>query len=287
MDDDLLGILFGLDDHDAEVRETYLSPAFGYPGSKAKAIRNILPHLPYTSMYCEPFGGSGAILLARRPSRLEVFNDRFSGVTSFYRALRDRKEELIERLSVLIHSREEFIWSQRTWKDCGDIVERAARWYYCVRNSFGSQGLYFGRSKNPKALFANKLHTNLNLFHTIHERIKNVQIENLTWQHCFTDYDHDDCVWYLDPPYYKATKGMYECELPDEEHVELLERAWNLKGFVAVSGYANDLYSRFPWSYIYTWEQASTTLGIANTQSNNLSGVVLERGTATEVLYIR
>lgn len=285
--DDLLGLLFSLDNHDAEVREDYVRAPFGYPGSKAKAIKQILPHLPYRSMYCEPFGGTGSILLARNPSRLEIFNDRFSGVTSFYRALRDHKDALTTRLSFLIHSREEFMWSAKTWPDCEDIVERAARWFYAVRNSFGSQGMYFGRSKNPKALFADKLQNGLELFHDIHERIKNVQIENLSWQHCFTDYDHEECVWYLDPPYYKATKGMYECEMPDSEHVELLERAFQLKGWVAISGYPNELYDKYPWSKIVTWEQSSTTLGMATTESNNLAGTDLLRQNAREVLYIR
>lgn len=285
--DDFLGALFSLTSHDGEVREDYQSPPFGYPGSKAKSIHQIVPHLPIRDMYCEPFGGSGAVLLARHESKLEIFNDRFSGVTAFYRALRDHKQKLIDRLSVLIHSREEFIWCRRTWQNAEDLVERAARWYYCVRCSFGSQGMYFGRSRSPKALFSQKLQNGVEHFPAIHERIKNVQIENLPWQQCFEDYDHEDCVWYLDPPYYQVTKGMYECEFPDTEHVELLERAFSLRGFVAVSGYPNSLYDRYPWSKIITWEQATSTLGLAYTESNNLAGHDLERKIAMEVLYIK
>jgi DNA adenine methylase len=283
--------LFSLHDNDDEIRENYVRAPFGYPGSKSKCLKNILPNLPYTTMYCEPFGGSGAVMLARKPSKLEIFNDRFSGVTCFYRVLQQRKQldALCERLQFLIHSREEFIWCRSTWKDCEDEVERAARWFYTVRNSFGSQGMYFGRSKNPKALFAPKLQESLVSFYDLHNRICNVQIENLDWRVCFHDFNLPECVWYLDPPYYQATKGMYTCELPDHEHVELLERIQKLDGFVALSGYPNKLYDQYPWDARIVWEQGTSTLGIAYTGSNNLDAYkdVLQRKRSMEVLWIR
>lgn len=284
MQDDLLGLLLSMEREDDIVREDYVRAPFGYPGGKARSIPHILPALPYTSMYCEPFGGSGAVWLARHPSKLEIFNDRYSGVTSFFRAVRDHKKELVERLSHLIHSREEFIWCKNTWKNHDDLVERAARWYYCVRASFGAQSMYFGRSRNPKASFASKLSENLDHYHDLHDRIKNTQIENLSWQSCFDDYNHDDCVWYLDPPYYKVSKGMYEHDMPDSEHVEILERIQRLTGFVAISSYPNDLYNSYPWSRILTWEQPNNTLGIGTTMSDDDNNA---RGVVREVLYIK
>lgn len=291
--DDLFGQLMGLDNqsNDTVIREDYVRAPFGYPGSKAKAVKNILPHLPYTNMYCEPFGGSGSVLLARNECKLEIFNDRYSGVTSFYRCLQNRetKDALVDRLEFMLHSREEFIWCRSTWKDCEDIVERAARWYYTVKNSFGSQSLYFGRSRNPKTNFTAKFHNSLADFHSVHERIKNAQIENLDWRVVLNDYNHPECVWYLDPPYYQATRGMYECELPDDDHRELLERIQHLDGFVAISGYPNNLYEKYPWDKIIVWTQSSTTLGMAFTGSNNCGDFkeTLKREKAMEVLYIR
>lgn len=293
MSADLLGMLLGLDNQsvDDTVREGYVRAPFGYPGSKAKSIKNILPHLPYTDMYCEPFGGSGAVWLARNESRLEVFNDRYSGVTAFYRALKDKvtMDALVERLEFMVHSREEFTWCRSTWKDCQDIVDRAARWFYTVHNSFGSQCLYFGRSRNPANNFTAKFHNSLKTFYSVHERIKHAQIENLDWRLIFHDYNRPECVWYLDPPYYKSTKGMYECELADDEHVELLERVQHLDGFVAMSGYPNELYERYPWDKIVVWEQSTTTMGMAFTGSNKCLEFkdYLKRENAMEVLYIR
>jgi DNA adenine methylase len=291
--DDLFGMLMGMDahSHDKEKREDYVRAPFGYPGSKAKAISNILPHLPYTNMYVDVFGGSGAIWLARHPSKVEIYNDRCSGVTCFFRVCRNPNtlRALVDRLSVLIHSREEFIWSASTWRDCEEEVERAARWYYSVKCSFGSQGLYFGRTKSTKATFANKLHSNLDLFYPLHDRIKNTQIENLDWQTCLLDYNDPEAVWYLDPPYYRSSTGMYHHELSDAEHRELLERVQTLKGFVALSGYPNELYDSYEWDKRVVWEQNTTTLGMAFTGSNKLGEYkeILTRKTAMECLWIR
>ena len=50
--------------------------AFGYYGGKYSHLRWLLPLLPKTRAYCEPFGGSAAVLLNREPSPVETFNDR-------------------------------------------------------------------------------------------------------------------------------------------------------------------------------------------------------------------
>jgi len=290
MSKELLGMLNALDSHE-EVREQYTRAPFGYPGAKSRSLENILPHLPYRSGYGEPFGGSGAVLLARNASSLEIFNDRYSGVTCFYRCIRDisKMNALLDRLNLCLHSREEFIWSRDTWKNCEDEVERAARWYYMVACSFGSQGRNFGRCIKGKAQIGPKIKNNLKFFVDCHKRLLNCQIENQDWRTCLKDYDNSDFVWYLDPPYYEYAKGMYECEMSKEDHVELIERIFTLNGFVALSGYDNELYEKYPWDYKYSWMIQATALSQGFTESNNLAGKeeTMKRGMAKEVLWIK
>lgn len=287
---DMLSMFNELGSHDEEIREDYVRSAFGYPGSKSRSLDKILPLLPYRGMYCEPFGGSGSVLLARNPSKLEIFNDRYAGVVAFYRCIRDGKKcnALIDRLVFCIHAREEFIWSRDTWKNCEDDVERASRWYYMVQASFGGQGRNFGRAKKVKAQIAPKLKNNLKLFPALHNRMVHVQVENLDWRLCLRDFDDSEMVWYIDPPYYQVYSGMYECEMKDEEHRELLERIFHLKGFVALSGYNNSLYNSYRWDDKHTWEVMVSASGIAETESNNRIGTVShERRKAEETLYIK
>lgn len=290
MADDLLALFNSLDDTPV-VRENFVRAPFGYPGGKSRSLEKLLPLLPYRDAYCEPFGGSGSVLLSRRPSKLEVFNDRYAGVVAFYRCIRDYKKcrELTVRLEPWLHSREEFIWCRETWKDCEDDVERAARWYYMMVMSFGQQGRHFGRSTKGRSQMASKFHNNLKYFWPCHDRLRHVQVENQDWRECLRDYDQPEMVWYLDPPYVDYSKGMYEHDVTRREHVELLERIQALQGFVALSGYQNDLYDKYPWDQKYEWEVQVSMLGMAFTDTNNLAGreEELKRGKAKEVLWIR
>lgn len=286
--DNLLGMLNALND-DPEIRETgAIRSPFSWPGGKGRSLDHILPELPYRSSYIEPFGGSGAVLLARNESKYEVFNDRFSGVTCFYRAIRDHHEALHERLQCIIHSREEFIWCKDTWKDVENIIERAARWYYMQQCCFAGQGRNFGRSLKKSNQISLKLRNNLRYFHPCHLRLRDVLIENTDWQVCFRDFDNPDSVFYIDPPYYKYFKGIYECEMTQDEHIELCERIFRLKGFVALSGYENQLYDKYPWDKTKTWMVRESMTGMAFSDTNNLQGQDhIQRGQAREVLYIK
>jgi DNA adenine methylase len=283
---DLFAQLMSLGQED-EVREQYVRAPFPWPGGKAKSIDNILPHIPYRDFYGEPFGGSGAILLARKPSNLEVYNDKFGGITCFYRVVRNKAtyDQFMERLQLCQHSREEFIWSKKTWANCEDEIERAARWWYMVTCSFGGQGRNFGRATKSKAQFGPKLKNNLKLFHPVHQRLRDVQIENLDYRLVVKDYDSYTAVWYFDPPYYQVTTGQYECEFSDEEHKELLERVWQMKGFVAVSSYENPLYNKYPWTRKFQWKAFVTATALANTDTNNKQDQ--KRGFQNETLYIK
>lgn len=49
--------------------------AFGWYGGKFSHLDWLLPLLPETFHYCEPFGGSAAVLLNRPPSSVETYND--------------------------------------------------------------------------------------------------------------------------------------------------------------------------------------------------------------------
>jgi DNA adenine methylase len=268
--DDLTGLMLGL--HDAEsVRESILKPPFGYQGSKFRLVKQILPLLPYRTAYIEPFGGSFAVGLSRKPSKLEVFNDRYSGVVAFYRCIRDKEkaEQLKARLEVCLHAREEFIWCRDTWKNPEDEVERAARWYYSIEMSFGCQGRNFARATKSTCSQGRSFHAGLDRFMEIHRRMKNVQVENQDFRMLIKDFDSPDVVWYMDPPYFDCYP-TYEKDLTKEEHTEFLERIFHMQGFVAVSGYPNWLYDdpKWPWDSRHSWEVAEMTNGFCYTETN-------------------
>jgi len=259
---DLLDVFksLGEDDEKNEVdvnREKYVRAPFGWPGGKYKELKHILPHLPYRDSYIEPFGGSGAVLLARHPSPMETYNDRYSGVVAFYRCIRDREkcEKLIDRLEWCRHAREEFIWCKETWENCQDDVERAARWFYMVSFSFTNQGKAFGRVTHSTSIIGTRLHGHLKEFKRIHTRLARVQIENLDFRTCLVDYDHIGAVYYLDPPYLNYAGEAYNNTFTENDHKEMCDMIFRMKAYVALTGYPNSIYNKYTWDSYYEWDK--------------------------------
>ena len=287
----LLNSLMGLDDSIKGKNEIVRAP-FKYPGGKAKSVGKIIPLLDDRDGYCEPFGGSGAVLLARKPANLEIFNDRFAGVTCFYQCLRDERlmNQLCDKIELTIHSREEFTICRDTWENCNDPVERAFRWYYALYYSFGGLGRHWGRGRRANSVgrVAGVIKSRLKMFPMIHERLKHVQIENRGAIECIKEYDSPDMVFYLDPPYVDAYRGTYKHEMTIDEHKELIDVIFNCEGFVAVSGFSNPLYDNQDWDDMVTWERRTTIgaegdIGDSFTSPDGYS----RRGNVEEVLWIK
>ena len=268
-----------------------LRAPFGYPGGKTKSVPNILKHLPYKKIYVEPFGGSAAVLLARQPVDLEVYNDRYGGVVAFYRCLRnpEKYQQLIDYLELTVHSREDFVDAKETWCNEPDDIVRAAKWYYMVNYSFAAVGRNFGRTTTSKGHLSGKIRNKLKHFDHLHNRLKRVQIENQDWLDCMRDYDGKDTVFYIDPPYVDAYPGTYKYEMKHDDHRRLLETIFSLRGFCAVSGYSNTLYENQSWDAKYSWETFVSIEGCAFTEGNCKLALkdVAKRSNIEEVLWIR
>lgn len=278
-----------LEEH--EEPEKILRAPLVYPGGKNKLAVEIIQHLPYRGRYIEPFGGSAAVLLARKPSRLEVYNDRYGGIVAFYRCIRDERllPKLKDRLDKTVHSREEWHWCKETWEeDTLSDVERAARWYYMTMYSFSRLSRHFGRSTSSNARLPS-IRDFVPEFNDIHKRLKNVQIENLDWYDCIRQYDAEDAVFYLDPPYLGKDSGIYTNRMTEDDHRNLISIIDNMDGFVALSGYENEIYDSIYWDDRIEWEVTSTMKSYAYTESNckeHLKGLE-KRETKKEILWIR
>ena len=269
-----------------------LKPPLPWPGGKSGLATKVVEYLPQGTRYIEPFGGSAAVLLARHPVKLEVYNDRYGAVVDFYRCLRDEESmrRLKDLLELTVYSREDFVWCKETWQHTEDMVDRAARWYYMMNYSFGGLGRNWGRAVGISGNMAGKVRNKIKKFPQIHERFKKVQIENLDWEQCFDDYDHPDSVFYCDPPYLETSAGVYKAgELSEERHQELLNRIFDCQGFVAISSYANRLYDSYDWDDVVEWEKYVSMQSLNTAEGSGKAGRqhAEERGYRTETLYIK
>lgn len=290
--DDLLDLFNDLESKTSTVGrdQKILRAPFGYPGGKSRSLGAILARLPNRGAYVEPFGGSAAVLLARKESKLEVFNDRYGGVVAFYRCIRDEEKmnALCDRLHLAVHSREEFVWCKASWENPTlTDVERAARWYYMVQSSFGSLGRNWGRGTKAGSAIAGKIRNKLKAFPAVHARFRKVQVENQDWEDCMRDYDQPNTVFYLDPPYVDVNRGTYRHEMTRAQHRHMLDVIFNTKGFVALSGYDNSLYDSREWDDKFTWsayQSIKSVRGDGNFK-DHIEGE--KRGRSQEGLWIK
>ena len=234
--------------------------AFGWYGGKFSHLAWLLPLLPEAHHYCEPFGGSAAVILNRAPSPVETYNDLDGEVTTFFRILRAQPDELIRQIAFTPFSREEFYIACRNEAGLTDL-ERARRFFVRARQvrTGLAQSATLGRWANCKQTSragmsgaVSRWLGSVASLPEIAERLIRVQIENRPAEDVIRLYDEKETLFYCDPPYPHESRGdkrAYRDEMSDQEHRSLAELLNNVNGKVAISGYRCELmeqiYSEF------------------------------------------
>jgi DNA adenine methylase len=230
--------------------------AFGYYGGKFSHLDFILPLLPTSYQhYCEPFGGSAAVLINRKPAAVETYNDVDSEVANFFACLRDEAEELIRLISLTPFSREELVRAHRHERGLTPL-ERARRFFVRARQTrtglaqTSSEGRWAHCVLTSRAGMAGAVSRWLGSVEGLAEivqRLQRVQIENVPALEVIKRYDSPDTLFYCDPPYPHEARGdakAYGFEMSNVEHEKLAEALHDVEGAVAVSGYRCDLMQR-------------------------------------------
>ena len=236
---------------------------FGWYGGKFSHLDWLMPLLPESHHYCEPFAGSGAVLINRAPSPVETYNDIDGDVVNFFRVLRDKHEELVRAIALTPFSREEYHNAI-----CGPIegiseVERARRFYIKARQTRTglAQTASLGRWANCKDTsragmsgVVSRWLGGVDALDEIAQRLIRVQIENRPAVDVIRLYDSANTLFYCDPPYLHATRGdskAYGFEMDERQHREFAQVVNECKGKVAVSGYdhplMDDLFKAGKW----------------------------------------
>lgn len=106
-------------------------------------------------------------------------------------------------------------------------IERAARFYYLIKNSFGSgitTGWGFSRVKPVRSLWRP------DLIVEVKKRLESVYIENRSFENLIRVYDSPDTLFYLDPPYWEVGDRLYLCRFKEADHIRLREVVNGIRG---------------------------------------------------------
>lgn len=237
-------------------------PLIRYHGGKWILAPWILSHFPSHRIYVEPFGGAASVLLRKSRSYAEIYNDLDKEVVNLFQIVRDRGDELKEKLYHTPFSRDEYLMA---WHPSDDTLEQARRTVIRAFMGFGSAAVTkqrMGKKQSRGGLATTGFRSNSNRSGTtpahdwknypecleaIIKRLRGVVIENRSAFDVIKAHDSYDTLHYIDPPYPLNVRDKgndYKYELSDEDHLELLDILCGAKGNVIVSTYQNDLYDR-------------------------------------------
>jgi len=204
-----------------------VAPWIGGKRNLAKRICALIDATPHTA-YAEPFVGIGGIFLRRTSCpRAEFINDRSRDVYNLFRILQEHYVAFLDLLRFQISLQANFERLLQVDPDTLTDLQRAARFLYLQRMSFGGKvnGRTFGLSRERAGRF--NLTTLEPDLEALHERLAGVCVTCLDFAEFIRRIDSPGTLFYLDPPYL-GCEGYYGRDLFDRARFEDL--AGQLRG---------------------------------------------------------
>jgi DNA adenine methylase len=204
-----------------------------YIGGKRRLAPSIAALLPPHVTYVEPFAGGAQVFFHKSPSAVEVLNDLDGELVNFLRVCQQHATELCRWLRHTVASRYLHDWFSKQDPALLTDVQRAARFLYLQKNSFGGrihrQSFHYavtkpqnyGPARLPRILAAAAA------------RLARVQLECLPYEQVLRRYDRATTCFYLDPPY--VGRSLYRKNFKDEDFATLATCLRALKGSFLLS----------------------------------------------------
>lgn len=231
-----------------------LSPikSYGSKGYKCRILDAFLPADAATRLLLEPYFGSGAFFFAFKSRfRTWAVNDLSHSIMTFFRVLRDRPEELEQKVLLTPYCYAEFV---RAMERSDDDLEEARRVWVRSRQSFSGLTRHtsnWSRSAGRSREWRPK--TCLNAAKKLRKAARtlmDVSIDSIDATEFIGRWARDGSFSYLDPPYVSSTRPgnetKYELEMTDDQHRAMLDAvlvaAGRYDAKFLVSNYANPIY---------------------------------------------
>ncbi|KKN63227.1 hypothetical protein LCGC14_0504170 [marine sediment metagenome] len=227
---------------------------FGGKGILAPEIVKDFPTVESYDTYVEPFSGGWSVGFCLSAAKVEVYNDKDLLLVNFFRVLRNRSEEFIEKAQLIPYAREEFNQAKKIVKLKNYEAERlktdeekmnAALLFFTKIRMSMSGDIHGGWSRGITTTPIPNWLSAIARLPEIVIRFKNVQIESLDARACIRQYDSMKTLFYIDPPYVDTTRssGGYRYDITSKYHADLLTTIKQCKGMVMLSGYHSALYT--------------------------------------------
>lgn len=228
-----------------------------YYGGKGNMLGKLLPLIPWSRIYVEPFGGAASVLMNLKPRPVEVYNDLDGEIVNLARVMQDPRthRRLRYTLEHTLYSRAEFMRALEVRRSgCDDPVLRAWATFVACNQGFsgraesqGDWGCAFV-SVRGMAVTVSTWNRRVEALAAQHRRLRRVQIDSVDGLECIRYWDSPDTLFYCDPPYVPGSRAagsrsVYAHEMTDEQHAELVRLLLEVEGGVVLSGYPSEVYA--------------------------------------------
>lgn len=189
-------------------------------------------NLNKTDIFVEPFAGGASVGLALLNAGLIkklIINDLDYGIYSLFSVIKNKPEELLYKInnSKLAHNdfykAQEIIKSNH--KNCSMLK---AAYSLLVVNRLAYSGIYNanplgGKNGDIKDLLSRwNPKTLSNRIKLIHDMSNKIIVLNMDGLKLIEEmYWHDTATIFVDPPYFKKGKDLYNCYFTEKEHIRL------------------------------------------------------------------
>lgn len=267
-------------------------------GGKGNMLQKLLPLIPRTPVYVEPYGGAASIMTNLPPAPCEVYNDLDGHLVNLFRVLQnpEQRERLLDRLRYTPYSIDEFCLALQCRKS-DDPVEAAWGFFVGQNQGFSGKAKTQGNwsktftSNNGMASTCSGWLSRKASLDAIITRFERVQIDHRCALECIRYWDSKDTTFYLDPPYALDSRvggKVYANEAEDHHHERLVDLILDAQGCVVLSVYDTPMYAPLDAAGWHRIEFQTVCHAAGKTRNSGLQGkgATLAKASRTEVVWM-
>ncbi len=252
-----------------------------YLGGKSGLADTIIPKFPPHTCYCEVFAGAAWIFFKKSPSKVEVINDINSDLVTLYRVIQNHLDEFVRYFRWTLAARDEFNRLLEENPTTLTDIQRAARFYYLLKSSYGA------RVKNQSFGYAPTAPPRINILRieedlsAVHLRLARAYIENLSYEKLISNYDRPETFFYIDPPYWGCEDdyGKNVFRSSDFDNLKTILKA--IKGRFMLS--INDVPEIREIFKDFQIEEVKTTYSIGKIETKNVGELLVMNYTPANI----
>lgn len=224
-------------------------PRIGAKGTIAHKIVDLFPPQETYKVFIDLFGGGGSILLAKPRGGVEIMNDINQDITVLFKEIKNHPMQLRDKILEMPISRSYFNEIRKVTSVPKDDLEKAARAFYVIRNSFyGNKNQGFRSNIDRNSYEVTQRIADELIW--ISERLRDVFIECRDWRYFFDreKYNNSNTFFFVDSPYIlfgKKNNALYETGFTIDDNREIARKCNDSQAKICVNHYDHYLYNRW------------------------------------------